>query len=138
MMLRPRNWDIALAQWARSIAGSPFVWGETDCGSLVRYSLKAVHGRDMLAREPKYKTLLGAKRAAAKTTVASALESVGANRLPWSVAQAGDVALFGVGVDGWDSVGIVLDEYVLMTGLERGVFIVRRIDVTQEPAVMRL
>lgn len=33
-MMRRRNWDVALLQWATQQEGRPYAWGETDCIAL--------------------------------------------------------------------------------------------------------
>ena len=125
-MMRPRNWDVALAQWARSVVGQPFVWGETDCVWLVRAALRTIYGRDVLPATPSWSTLRGAKRAAAVTTIGAALEGVGAVVVPFVSAQAGDVLMLGRETSGFDGVGVVLDEQVLLANPDRGVYAVRR------------
>ena len=53
-MKRIRNWNVEIADWAQTQIGQPFVWGKTDCGTLVREGLELVFGQPVLEGVPSY------------------------------------------------------------------------------------
>lgn len=46
-MIPVRNYDIELVIWGKALIGQPFVWGKTDCGTIVRRAMKIVFGKDV-------------------------------------------------------------------------------------------
>lgn len=61
-MDRLPNFDYHLTLFAREMVGKEFVWGETDCGSLVRGAMKAMYGQDMFPHAPNWKSAAEAKK----------------------------------------------------------------------------
>jgi hypothetical protein len=41
---RKPNWDNELSRFARRVVGEPYVWGRTDCATIVRYALRVIYG----------------------------------------------------------------------------------------------
>jgi hypothetical protein len=74
--------------------GKPFVWGECDCARLVALDLKLLGYRPALARFGGYKNaraaVAGLRRAGFKS-IHGVLDDLGLQRIPWSLAMAGDV-----------------------------------------------
>lgn len=53
-MKRQPNYSIDLVDWAERMRGQEFVWGTTDCASLVRAALAIVYGEDVDPEAPVY------------------------------------------------------------------------------------
>lgn len=49
MIYRQHLWRSALLAWAKEVRGRPYVWGQTDCGALVRTALHLQFGVDVFA-----------------------------------------------------------------------------------------
>jgi hypothetical protein len=47
-LVRQPQWRNNLLTWAKAVHGRPYVWGTTDCASLVRGALKEQFGEDVL------------------------------------------------------------------------------------------
>ena len=74
--------------------GQPFVWGKNDCVRLSAFVLRKLGHKPNLARAGSYSSLLGAKRALARTGFASleaALDALGLPRIPPAAATTGDI-----------------------------------------------
>lgn len=54
-MRRVRNWDCLAVEWAIQQVGKPFVWGETDCASLLTGMLGVMYRK--LPPLPRYASL---------------------------------------------------------------------------------
>ena len=109
--MRTRNWDTRLVTWAERVRGQPFVWGETDCGSLVKQAYKIITGKR--CPWPYYKGKTAAMRAMTKVGgIPAALEKV-AKPVGRGFAQSGDVVL--VKVDDGYGMGIVVGDNVVGT-----------------------
>lgn len=54
--MRIPNYDIKLYEWLNTVIGKPYIWGETDCGTLVREGLKLITGIDPFGNLPYWKT----------------------------------------------------------------------------------
>ena len=61
-MIRVLNSDVLLIQFAKSVKGAEFKWGETDCASLVRKSLRIIYGHDVWGIIGHWSTEIGAAR----------------------------------------------------------------------------
>lgn len=93
-MARVLNWDVRLVEFAREVRGQPYVWGETDCATLVRRALTVMHGEDPLPDDVgAWTTRIGALRVAGRTDVEDALYRAGGWEVRPPYATAGDVAL---------------------------------------------
>lgn len=92
--MRPRNWDVELVRWADSRRGRPYVWGHTDCGSLVRQAMAVVLGGEPFPDLPVWEDADEAK-AALRTLggFSRAMQAVGAHEVPPSFVQSGDLAV---------------------------------------------
>ena len=85
-----RNWDVRLYRWADQVVGRPFVWGDTDCGCLIRDAHVAMYGTDVFGW-PTYRSKAGAMKARKKvggilTALQRACTAVGRR-----FAQDGDI-----------------------------------------------
>lgn len=47
-MRRVPNWDVKATNWATAQLGKPFVWGETDCCSLLRQMWEEMYGEPLM------------------------------------------------------------------------------------------
>jgi hypothetical protein len=93
-MLRIRNWDVELAIWAAQQIGKPFVWGETDCGALVRVAHRVMYNEDLWPQLPPYRSRFGALRVLARGSVRERLLASGATEYRLPFAQSGDVVIY--------------------------------------------
>lgn len=92
------NYDYKLIEWVNTQLGKPYIWGETDCGSLVRKGLNIIYGKDKFNDIPSWDTeeicrkiwddLGGADKA---------FLDFGAKKIKGTFAQTGDVAVLEVG-----------------------------------------
>lgn len=126
-MRRRRDWDARLERWARKQLGRPFVWGSTDCASLVRGVIAALYegGKKKMSAQPGWTTEQGAIRALKRTGgVDAVLRRLGAEVVPPAFAQRADVVV--VDRDPLPATGVVVAAGVLVSTPERGVFMLPR------------
>ncbi len=120
--MRYRDWDLRLLEYATSVRGLPFEWGQTNCAALVAGSVDAMTGSALynlqgelgldepLARE------LSAQRFTRSTLLdAGLIKIAGIN-----YAQRGDVVL--AYSEEWECSHVCLGKYVLTSSPDRGVF----------------
>lgn len=118
-MKRVPNWDVALHFWAAEVVGKPYVWGSTDCGSLVRSALVAMYGQDVTGIE--YATKAEALRVHAETGgVEAVLRGIGATDVDIRFAQQGDILIEPDG-DGMPCASVVVKRDVIAAIPEAGV-----------------
>jgi hypothetical protein len=116
-MRRVRNWDVLLTEWAIEQIGRPFLWGQTDCMSLVRRAAAVLYGGvdPFTERVPRWSD---AATAAAVGQICGgperALEYVGAVAVGWRYAQTGDVWVRPPEDGGWGyAAGVVVSGHLL-------------------------
>jgi hypothetical protein len=131
-MRRVTSWDVRLVQFAREVVGASFVWGDTDCATLMRRAQSVLLGSDPFkGRVGNWTTKRGALRVVKNLDVLKALRTSGGVEVGERYATAGDVML-GAGVDarGLAQLATVLPVgKVLASTPETGVVIVRRKDL---------
>ena len=113
--MRIRNWDVAVVEWATRLEGAQFVWGLTDCGTLVRRMASLMYGEDIFVLD-RWKSARGAQVVVARAgSVAAILDAVG-DELNVRYASTGDVIVQpgGCSVTGFDSVMAVVDGRVFV------------------------
>lgn len=66
-MSRVHGWDTDLYHWSRQIRGSDFVWGSTDCVSLVATASRIMYDDDPFPDAPNWSTRMGALRHHSRT-----------------------------------------------------------------------
>ena len=95
MVTRVMGWEAALVAYADAQLDRPFMYGDTDCGSLVVGGLAAMYTEPPLPR-PRYGSLRQALHivAGAEDGVGGIMARVGARALKTQYAQAGDVVLW--------------------------------------------
>ncbi len=92
--MRIENWDVALVAFAEYVRGRPFIWGETDCATLVRRGLGIMlDGDPWRGHLGTWKTKIGAFRISSKTDARRILRGSGAVRVVPGYETAGDLAL---------------------------------------------
>lgn len=94
--MRVENWDTWLVQFANEMRDREFVWGETDCVTIMRGGLKAILGRDPLkGKLQSWKSQIGALRAFKRIAFSPTilLADTGAVRVLPNFASSGDVAI---------------------------------------------
>lgn len=93
-MIRVPNWDTLLFEWALEQRGKPYVWGETDCGSLVRAAACVLFGVDTFEHVEPYTTRAAATKRQNETGgVSAVLLATGWTEQPLTMAQQGDVLI---------------------------------------------
>jgi hypothetical protein len=135
--MRLRNWDVRLVHFQTEVLGASFVWGETDCASLVRRALEVMYSPDDIPLPPKlprWTTEAGALRAHKRFGgVSGALEAGGAQRASLAFVQQGDVL---VGLDpagGVPGAAVVVQGGFLVASVELGVLRRRLRDLRRAP-----
>lgn len=95
MSTRLPDWNGRLVRWAREQRGRAFVWGETDCASLVRTAYGVMCGSHAILDGPSWTTRTGALRVHRRVGGAAAwLErDAGFGRVSWHFATSGDVLI---------------------------------------------
>lgn len=133
-MIRVPNWDIWLLEWAESMTRRPYIWGETDCGSLVRAAMRGIYGVDAFEHIRPYRTRAQAGRRQRETGgVYGALVGAGWHEVATSLAQQGDVLIHDG--DGFPGAGIVVARQVLVTSAARGVQLIAWRLFRHEPGI---
>ena len=100
---RPPDWDFRLVAFANGERGRRFRWGQTDCYSVARHALEIVYGHPVLP------VVAYTSKAKAATAVRSfedphaALVELGAEHVPITFAQQGDLLL----LPGDDGLGLL-------------------------------
>jgi Domain of unknown function (DUF6950) len=99
-VIRVDNFPLVVVSFAEEVRGSAFVWGRTDCGSLLRRSQALLFGEDIFEGLANWKTKAGALRALSSGGgLDELLQGAGLLPHPVAFAQTGDV-LVGHGDDG--------------------------------------
>lgn len=93
-MDRINNWSPELVLQVGKFVGLPFVWGETDCASLLRKVSVCMYGEDIFGGPSKYKTAKGAIRAyKGLDSIDDLIIEAGGVEIPQTIATDGDVAV---------------------------------------------
>jgi len=120
-MARPIGWTKALHRYAAEMNGREFVWGSTDCGTLVREAVAIVVGE--AAWDVSYTTPAGATRALKRLGgPETALEGAGGIQVPLSYAMQGDVLVNPDPDDHVAELGIVVGNGMLGATMMGGAF----------------
>lgn len=134
MSNRVDNWDRRLVEFAATVVGRPFKWGQTDCASIVRRGLTQVFSQDVWkGHVGEWKTKRGALGVSGRTEPQEALRASGAVEVGKHYAWSGDVAL-GDSVDdhGMLQVALLLPTRKAMTSTpENGVVIVDKLKLAE-------
>lgn len=119
-----RNGDVELTMWVQSLVGKPFVWGETDCCTIVAGALLRLHGVDY--RLPVYRSRDDAKRIVATMGgLREQLVRLGAVEVPVNFERTGDIVVLApVGEEFTDGAGLVVGSQVITTSESDGVRVV--------------
>lgn len=92
MPRRVLNWDVKLTQFASDLYGRSFVWGETDCGTLVRRAHEVMYGQDLYGFLGEWASPTEAGRIlAARGGFSGILAELDAELVPLAFVQSGDV-----------------------------------------------
>lgn len=124
-MLRVRDWDVALVQFASTMQGKPFKYGTTDCAYVVRGALKAMYGKDLLRGMGSYRTLRDARKLAKSVGSVPAYlkEHLGCKRIRRNFTQAGDIVVL-PGDERLPSLAVVVGGKLMVSVVDTGVQIV--------------
>lgn len=119
-MIRVPNWDTLLFEWAMEQRGKPYVWGETDCGSLVRSAVGIISGEPAFAHVWPYRTRAQAGRRLSETGgVSAVLLAAGWVAVPLTMAQQGDVLI--MDTEDGPACGVIVARLLLTSDLAAGV-----------------
>lgn len=125
---RVAAWRSQLMTWAGAQCGRPYVWGETDCASLVRAATRQMYGVDVFAGlVPEWRSQREAVRARRQVGgIGGALALAGAVPRVLAFVQAGDVWVRQTRAGAWHrgALGVALGgQQVLLAGPVSGVYI---------------
>lgn len=116
---RPIGWKIALRELAKELRGSPFEWGETDCGSIARRALEVITGEAVLP-DVEYRSARKAGRLQQELGgLAGALEKAGCRPVRPNFAQPGDLVVSED--DGREGIYVLTGGGVLTSNHDQGV-----------------
>lgn len=97
-MGRVLNHHSLLVQWACSVVDKPYVWGETDCGTLTREGLRIILGKDPFPGVPSwYSEEESRKIWFGMGGPDEAFLKLGAIEIDKGYIQTGDVAILEIG-----------------------------------------
>lgn len=106
-----------LIQWAISIQGLPYIWGQTDCGTLVRKGLCIYLNRDPFKNIPSWENENEARKIWSDLGgVDKAFIDLGAIKIEPSYRHTGDVALLTILND--DTAVLVINDRFLFSTLQ--------------------
>lgn len=92
------NYDYKLIEWVNTQLGKPYIWGKTDCGSLVRKGLNIVFGKDKFNDIPSWDSEEICRKIWDDLGgVDNAFLSLGARKIKGTFAQTGDIAVLEIG-----------------------------------------
>ena len=92
------NYDYKLIEWVNTQLRKPYIWGETDCGSLVRKGLNIIYGKDKFNDMQSWDTEEICRKIWNDLGgVDKAFLDFGAKKIKGTFAQTGDVAVLEVG-----------------------------------------
>ncbi len=90
--IRVPDWRSRLITWAENVRGMPYIWGRSDCATLVRTALAICFGRDIAPDVPFHRNERQAIAVVRQYGGAvPVLEQLGAMRTTLPFARAGDV-----------------------------------------------
>lgn len=131
-MRRVRNWDVSIVQFAKEVVGKPFVWGETDCASLLYRVYEIMHGQkpDVVLR---YTTAKGALSAHQRTGgTEKVVRDLGALDIE-RPAKYGDIIFYkGPEEHPWDNIAIYVPPNILIANEKDGIKFVSRNSLDME------
>lgn len=124
---RVGDWNERLVAYANSVNGAPFQWGVTDCACLVRYSLRAMYGRDVLRGMGTYRSSASALRVGCQVgPVGAYLRDKGFQAVELAFAQSGDIAVFrGRDERGYPQMGVVVSGKLMVSDPDTDVMLHR-------------
>ncbi len=124
-LFRVPTWDVDLEQWAAGLIGTAFVWGETDCASLVVKGQRLIYGVDVFHVDT-WKTKAKALRILTERDGLPRVMRLHCKEVGRRFLRAGDIVLVGHGCTEFDTDGmlLVIREYALATSPELGVIAV--------------
>lgn len=95
--MRVPDWRTRLVRWARRQERRPFIWGQTDCGSLARAALLEMFGADVVPHIPRYSSWAEAVRASAVVHAHGGfdgiLRALGGQIVPLAFLRTGDIVV---------------------------------------------
>ncbi len=92
------NYDYKLIEWVNTQLGKPYIWGETDCGTLVRKGLNIVYKKDCFHDTASWSSETECRKIWDDLGgVDKAFLDFGAKKIKGTYAQTGDVAVLEIG-----------------------------------------
>lgn len=119
------NWDHKLVRFAERERGRDYIWGETDCASLVQRALQVIYDEDKFPDAPGWTTEIGAKRAIRKVeNVRDYVLNHGGVKADDNFKSSGDIVYGLSNQNGMPGLGIVVDVNKILTSApNRGVYL---------------
>ena len=114
------NYDYKLIEWVNIQLGKPYIWGETDCGSLVRKGLNIVYGKDCFGYILAWDSEVECRKIWDDLGgVDKAFLDFGARKIKGTFAQTGDVAILEIGK--LLTASVVIGSKLLFSSADKGV-----------------
>ena len=112
------NYDYKLIEWVNTQMGKPYVWGVTDCGSLVRQGLNIVYGKDKFNDIPTWNTEEMCRKIWDDLGgVDKAFLDFGAKKIKGTFAQTGDIIV----ITANSAAGLIINSKILFSSIEKGI-----------------
>mgnify|MGYP001566444653 FL=1 len=112
------NYDYKLIEWVNTQLGKPYVWGVTDCGSLVRQGLNIVYGKDKFNDIPTWNTEEMCRKIWDDLGgVDKAFLDFGAKKIKGTFAQTGDIIV----ITANSAAGLIINSKILFSSIEKGI-----------------
>ncbi len=95
-MERVRNWDIKIVVEIGPLVGSEFVWGKTDCATILRKTMKVMYGEEVFkdVERLRYRSLSGALKTFKRLgSIGDIIENTGGVVIQPQVVTDGDIAV---------------------------------------------
>lgn len=120
---RRPDWRAVLHEWARTVQGKPYVWGETDCVSLTRNLLAQLFGEDLFPTIPQLHSFREAVKLFRRIDFNEVLQNVGARQLPPRVAVSWPHGTLLVGIEpsGLPAFSVFVEPFVVQSAADVGV-----------------
>ncbi len=113
------NYDYKLVEWVNTQLRKPYIWGETDCGSLVRKGLNIIYDKDKFNDIPSWDTEEICRKIWDDLGgVDKAFLDFGAKKIKGTFAQTGDVVVLTAN----SAAGLIIDNgKILFSSIEKGI-----------------
>ena len=119
--MRVENWNGKLIDWASKQIGKPFIWGETDCGTLIRQGLQVITGIDVFTPLAWWQTEQRARESwdALGGIHAGFINNFKAINIGCEYVQTGYIGI--LRINNLDTATIILNDKLLFSSIDAGI-----------------